>query len=126
MKTNLVILSVVTCLLAFTSRAVFAADDADVLQHVRNSEKIQNRILTSSQKIVADLDSLVDEYERNGLKGDDFKSLKNLQTLFKKISDKDMAKILASLQDAGANSDPKAALQAMVTAYAQGRSVQSQ
>ena len=126
MKPSLVTHSVIAGMLAFASGAAFAAEDSLLAQRARSGEGRQTLILGSSQKITAELASMVDEYERNGLQGDDVRSLKSLQILFTKISDKDMAKILVGLQEAGASNDPKAALKAMVNAYSNGKGVLSQ
>jgi hypothetical protein len=79
----------------------------------------QGEIQASSQALVGQVDAMIDEYQRNGLNGEDIKNLKSLRVVLGKMSEKDMARVLALLQQAGVQNDPAAALKVIAAAYSQ-------
>ncbi|HWB60628.1 MAG TPA: hypothetical protein VG733_14130, partial [Chthoniobacteraceae bacterium] len=103
------------------------APAANTGELARSGQASQQEIQGDSRKLVTEIDAMIDEYERNGLKGDELDSLKKLRQTLASMSDQDMAKILDLLQQAGANTgDPKAALKALVDAYSAQKGVLSQ
>ena len=89
----------------------------------RAQESREGEIQVTSHGLVEQLDSMIDEYDRNGLKGDELKSLKGLRNILGRVSDQDMAKILAILRQAGVQNNPGAALNAIADAYSKEKGV---
>ena len=83
----------------------------------------QEQIQGSSRKLVDELGAMIDEYERNGLNGEETKGLKGLKGIFSRLSDTDMEKIVALLKSASGPADGKTALAAISGAYAQQKGV---
>jgi len=101
----------------------FTAGAQSAMDQARSSGARQGQIQTDTQKLGAELDSMIDEYERNGLGGDDVKNLKSLRAIISKLSDQDMQKILTVLQDAAAKKDPRGVFKALADAYSQQKGV---
>ena len=89
------------------------ANAQTAIERARAGEVRQGQIQTDAQRLAADLDSMIDEYDRNGLSGDDIKNLKSLRAILGRLSEKEMVKILNLLREAGSKSDPKTALTAI-------------
>ena len=83
----------------------------------------QEQIQGSSRKLGDELAAMIDEYERNGLNGDEIKSLKSLKAIFARLSDTDMEKIVALLRSASEPADGKATITAISGAYSQQKGV---
>ena len=83
----------------------------------------QEQIQGSSQKLGNELAAMIDEYERNGLNGDEIKSLKSLKGIFARLSDTDMEKIVSLLKSAAEPANGKTMLTAISGAYAQQKGV---
>ena len=83
----------------------------------------QEQIQSSSQKLGNELAAMIDEYERNGLNGDETKNLKSLKGVISRLSDTDMEKIVALLRSAAEPSDGKTTITAISGAYAQQKGV---
>lgn len=124
MKTSFYIVSVLGVAL---SAAAFAADEPGAGEIARSGETTQWQIQGDSKKLVADIDATIDEYERNGLKGDELDNLKKLRQVLANVNDKEMEKVLDLLQQAaGAKADPQAKLKALVDAYSTQKGVLTQ
>ena len=83
----------------------------------------QEQIQSSSQKLGNELSAMIDEYERNGLNGDETKNLKSLKGVLSRLSDADMGKIVLLLKSAAEPADEKTAITAISGAYAQQKGV---
>ena len=83
----------------------------------------QEQIQSSSQKLGNELSAMIDEYERNGLNGDETKNLKSLKGVISHLSDADMEKIVLLLKSAAEPADEKTAITAVSRAYAQQKGV---
>jgi len=83
----------------------------------------QVQIQSSSQKLENEIGAMIDEYDRNGLNGDEIKSLKNLKSILSRLSDTDMEKIVVLLRNASEPAGGKATLAAISGAYAQQKGV---
>jgi len=84
---------------------------------MQQNEIQQKELQDDTQKLVAQLDAMIEAYHRNGLGGDDLKSLEALHSVLKNLSDADMKKVIQSLQQAQALDNPKAAFQLIANAY---------
>jgi len=89
--------------------AFAAPSAAPVDQRVRESERKQQMIRTSTQRLGDDLASIVTEFENNGMgDGEDVKVLRAIKSVLGKLSDKEMARVIELLgsargQDANKN-----------------------
>ncbi len=111
--------------LAAAASLPLAARAQSPVEQARASGVRQGEIQAGTQKLGAELDSMIDEYQRNGLAGDDLKNLKDLRGTISKLSDDDMRQILAILQTAGAKSDPQGVLKALADAYSRQKGMLS-
>src|ERR1035441_2989873 len=59
--------------------AAFAEDARTTGEIARAGEATQGEIQGDSRKLVAEIDATIDEYERNGLSGEESNNLKNLR-----------------------------------------------
>jgi len=103
--------------LAFTAAAALAVDLDSAIDHARNGLEQQEQIRTDFRRLLADLDSTIDQYDRNGLHGADEKALKKIRAIISNISETDMAKIVGLLRQAGSAASPADALRKVSAAY---------
>ncbi|MGB8356593.1 MAG: DUF4175 family protein, partial [Chthoniobacteraceae bacterium] len=101
------ILPLIPLALATMVSATFAVDVQSAVDSARNGEHEQQQIQADSQKLVADLDATIDEYQRNSLNGEEIKNLKKVRQIISNASETEMAKILDLLQHAGNSSKPE-------------------
>jgi PAX-interacting protein 1 len=67
-------------------------------QRVRESERKQQMIRTSTQRIGEDLSAIITEFENNGMgEGEDVKVLRAIKSVLGKLSDKEMARVIELL-----------------------------
>ena len=109
--------------LSFTARGEPNVAGSSPAERARQGATKQEQIQGSSQNLGNDLSAMIDEYERNGLNGDEIKSLKSLQGIFTRLSTKDMEKIVTLLRSASEPKDAKATLTAIAGAYSQQKGV---
>ncbi len=88
-----------------------AADEA------RASEVRQQQILADSQGIVVRLDATIEEYENNGLVGDDLEALTALREVLGRVSQAEMEKIVDLLGRASDDQSPLSAIKTIGNAY---------
>src|SRR5438132_14267453 len=84
---------------------------------LRRGEVKQQQIQTESQKIVAQLDAMIGEYQRNGIIGDELGTLKKLRGVLEKLSQKEMKQIVELLQQARTAPDAQSSLKSVTGAY---------
>src|SRR3954454_5287509 len=94
--------------LALTSQALFAAPAAPPIdQRVRESERRQQAIRVSTQRLGEDLTNIITEFDNNGMgQGEDVKVLRAIKGVLGKLSDKEMARVIELLGAARAQQDP--------------------
>jgi hypothetical protein len=82
---------------AFSAPAATPALD----QRVRESERKQQMIRTSTQRLGEDLSAIITEFENNGMgDGEDVKVLRAIKNVLGKLSDKEMARVIELLSSA--------------------------
>src|SRR5438067_12921555 len=69
-------------------------------EHLREGAIRQQQIQGESQKLLAQWDAMIGEYERNGLSSEELNALKKLRAAIAKLSDSDMRKVIELLQNA--------------------------
>ena len=97
---------------------VMGAQAGDLQQSADGQEQIRGQ----AQQLVSRLDEVIAEYTRNGLaKGGDFEVLKNVRTALGSLSEEEMAKVVALLNEA--DSAPKEAPDRVAKAYADQKDI---
>src|SRR3954451_16216830 len=67
---------------------------------ILQQELKQQKIRTTTQRVGDQLAAIIAEFDRNGIAGEDVKVLKAIRGVLGKLTDKDMDKVLAFLQEA--------------------------
>lgn len=83
----------------------------------------QESLRTTTQRINNQLTFIIEEFERNGIGGEDVQVLKSLQSVLGQLSDKEMAKIIALLQEARVLENPNASQQRLLEAFTGQKSI---
>jgi signal recognition particle subunit SEC65 len=94
-----------------------ATEPAAQADRLRQSEVKQQMIRTQTGKVSEMLGFLVNEFERNGIGGDDVQILKAIQSVLGGLTDKEMHLVIGLLQEARSAGDPLAARKSVVNAY---------
>src|SRR4051794_25706639 len=113
----------VALLLAF----VFAAP-AEVPRNDRllQSELKQQQIQRTTQRVGDQLSIIIGEFERNGIAGEDVKVLRAIRAVLNRLSEKEMAQVVALLQQARTASDDNAAKKDVIEAYSGQKTITTQ
>jgi hypothetical protein len=111
--------------LAFSFALALAsgASAQTLVDRAREGEVRQGQIQAESQNLVGQLDAMLDEYQRNALSGEEIKTFQSLRALLSRLTDQEMAKIRAVLQNGAAKNDPQVAIKAIADAYAAQKGV---
>src|SRR6185436_6860214 len=78
----------------------------------------QQQIKATTSRVGVQLESIIAEFERNGINGEDVKVLRAIRTVLDKLSEKDMTRVLEFLQQSRAATNSTAAAQSATEAYA--------
>src|SRR3954471_5493775 len=82
------------------------ADSALSPEQIRAGEARQTQIKAQTQQVAAQLQSIIEEFKRNGLDGQDVEVLEAIRRVLGKLSDQEMKKVSDALQEARAESNP--------------------
>jgi len=75
---------------------------------IRQGEAKQQQIKNQTQQVASQLGSIIEEFKRNGLDGDDVQVLGAIRSVLGKLSEKEMQRVIDLLQSARSVSDPGA------------------
>src|SRR6185295_1265023 len=81
-------------------------------------EQKQQQLKSTTQRVASQLSAIVEEFQRNGIEGEDVKVLRTIGGVLGRLSDKDMEKVLGLLQQARSSEDPNASTRTATDAYA--------
>src|SRR5881392_226561 len=95
---------------------VGAADDALPPEQIRAGEAKQTQIKVQTQQVAVQLQSIIDEFKRNGLDGQDVEVLEAIRRVLGKLSETEMKKVIDALQEARAEANPAASKKAFAGA----------
>ena len=116
------------CLLLASSlvpvRAAAPANPA--AERIREGELKQTQLRNEAQQLVEQLDGMLGEYERNGLAGDDAKTVAALREALAKLSGADMKQVGELLEKARGSADGGAAKKEVSAAYTAQKAVITQ
>lgn len=93
------------------------AEEATPAERIREGEAKQQQLRGDAGRIVEQLDSMLDEYQRNQLGGDEIKTLQALRDSLARLSVDEMKRVLDLLDQARAARDTGEAKQRVADAY---------
>ena len=99
------------------------AEDATPTERIREGEAKQQQLRGDAERIVEQLDSMVDEYQRNQIGGEEIKTLQTLRDSIAKLSVDEMKQVLDLLEKARAARDPGEAKQRVADAYTDQKAI---
>jgi hypothetical protein len=115
--------------LVFTAALLGAAPlfAVPTVEQVRQQESGQQQIRTQTQQVGQQIESIIGEFERNGLgNGEDVKTLKAIRGVLGRLSTKDMNTVIQLLQTARGQSSPEASSRTVTEAYTTQKGVIAQ
>jgi hypothetical protein len=83
----------------------------------------QEQIKDTTGRVGAQLDVIIDEYERNGLSGDDVSVLKAIRSVLGDLTQEEIRKVITLLQSARNTTDPGESSENTLNAYAGQKSI---
>lgn len=83
----------------------------------------QEQIKDTTGRVGAQLDIIIDEYERNGLSGDDVTVLKAIRSVLGELTQEEIRKVITLLQSARNTTDPSKSSENTLNAYAGQKSI---
>jgi hypothetical protein len=83
----------------------------------------QQQIKATTSRVGTQLETVIAEFDRNGISGEDVKVLRAIRGVLDKLSEKDMAKVLEYLRQSGQAAEPAQAAQTATEAYAGQKSI---
>lgn len=90
------------------------------------SELKQTQLQRTTQRVGAQLATIIEEFERNGIAGEDVKVLRAIYMVLNRLSEKDMAQVIKLLQEAQKAPDENAAKKGVMEAYSGQKSITTQ
>src|SRR5882762_18097 len=96
------------------------AAEAPALPNERllQQELKQQQIRTTTQRVADQLTAIIDEFDRNGIAGEDVKVLQAIKCVLSQLTAKEMEKVVGFLQQARTATDPNASTRIASDAYA--------
>jgi hypothetical protein len=105
---------------AATVEAALEFNPADLLLQ---QELRQEEIRATTERVGLQLDVIVDEYERNGLAGDDVSVLKAIRGVLGQLTEKEIRQVIGLLQQARTSVDPEESSNNTLNAFAGQKNV---
>src|SRR5688572_31568149 len=101
------------------ARLALAAPVESFLQQ----ELKQQQLKATTERVGQKLDAIIDEFNRNGIAGQDVTVLRTIRNVLGTLSDKDMHLVVEYLQSARAAADPNASTKQATEAYGRQKSI---
>jgi hypothetical protein len=108
---------------AFGILAVVRGSDPGATERIREGEAKQQQLRGDAERIVEQLDSMIDEYQRNRLGGDDLRTLQTLRNSLAHLSVDEMKRVLDLLEKARATQNSGEAKQRVADAYTSQKAI---
>src|SRR4051812_44270223 len=99
---------------------------ADSSERIRDGEVKQQQLRGEAQRLVEQLDSMLGEYERNGLAGDETKTVQAVRDSLQKLSVDEMRQVVELLEKARGAITPGEAKQRVSDAYTSQKAILSE
>ncbi len=90
---------------------------------ILQSELKQQQLRSNTQRVNEQLRLIIEEFERNGISGEDVQVLKSVQSVLNELGDKEMARIVDLLQQARSITDYTASQTRMLEAFSTQKSI---
>src|SRR5438874_10241031 len=107
-----------TIVLFFTANALPAENGALPNEQLLQQELKQQQIRTTTQRVADQLTAIIEEFDRNGIAGEDVKVLQAIRGVLSQLTAKEMEKVVGFLQQARTADDPNASTRIASDAYA--------
>jgi len=101
-------------------------ENAASSERIREGEARQQQLRGEAQKLVDQLDSMLDEYQRNALGGEDTKTLQALRDSLARLSVDEMKQVVDLLEKARGTQDAGEAKQRVADAYTSQKAILAQ
>src|SRR5437899_5439710 len=95
-----------TTAMFFTASALPAENGALPNERLLQQELKQQQIRTTTQRVADQLTAIIEEFDRNGIAGEDVKVLQAIKGVLSQLTAKEMEKVVVFLQQARTASDP--------------------
>src|SRR3954463_16132287 len=95
-----------------------AAETPPTNDRILQQELKQQQIRTTTQRVGDQLEGIIAEFDRNGIAGEDVKVLRAIRGVLGKLTEKDMDKVIAFLQQARTTTDASTSTKNASDAYA--------
>src|SRR5688500_12515082 len=102
------------------------ADDTLPPEQIRQGEAKQTQIKNQTQQVAAQLQSIIDEFRRNGLDGQDVEVLEAIRRVLGKLSEQEMKKVIDALQEARSAGNAAASNKAFAGAVSDQKAIIAQ
>jgi len=122
MKMNKCLAACIACG-SILSIGVQAADLSLPAEQIRQGEAKQQQIKVQTKQVAAQLQSIIEEFKRNGLAGQDVAVLEAIRSVLDKLSEAEMKKVIDALQEARSAGDDAASKRAFTGAVAGQKSI---
>src|SRR3954470_18970537 len=93
---------------------------------ILQQELKQQQLRSTTQRVGDQLASIIGEFERNGISGEDVKVLRAIRGVLGKLTEKDMDKVLKFLQESRTTVDPVSSNRKAADAYAEQKTIITQ
>ena len=100
-----------------------AASSTPANTYLQSEVTKQQQIRATTSRVGTQLETIIAEFARNGISGEDVKVLHAIRGVLDKLSEKDMAKVIEFLQQSRAANDPLVAVKSATEAYAGQKSI---
>lgn len=101
------------------------AEEAGPSERIREGEARQQQLRGEAQKLVEQLDTMLDEYQRNALGGEETKTVQTLRDSLAKLSLDEMKQVIDLLEKARVTTDAGVAKQRVADAYSGQKAILS-
>ncbi len=115
-----ILITLTFCALAVLAPRTAQAENTELnaTDLLLQQELRQSQIRDTTARVGAQLDVIIDEYERNGLAGDDVAVLKAIRSVLGDLTQDEIKKVIALLQSARNTSEPGKSSENTLNAYA--------
>jgi hypothetical protein len=99
------------------------AHAAETSDRILQQEVKQQQLKTTTERVGAQLDAIIDEFARNGISGQDVTVLRTIRNVLGTLSDQDMKLVVEYLQSSRQAADPNASARQATEAYARQKMI---
>ncbi|MBI5387115.1 MAG: hypothetical protein HZA90_20790 [Verrucomicrobia bacterium] len=124
MKTPPPFVRVATLLAALFLATAGGAEEAGApSDRILQQELKQQQLQRATLRLGEQLAGIIEEFERNGLAGEDLRTLRAVRTVLGRLSEKEMRRVVVFLEQARTNPDAGASSQGLTGAYASQKTI---